>query len=97
MMPNVIAPAATCRQIITYCLFLVPVSFAPLVFAGSGLVYAAIVAVLNGILIVHAAALYGLRDGPEADRSKAAMALFGFSILYMFVFFVVMLAQALTK
>lgn len=97
MMPNVIGPAATCRQIIAYCLLLVPVSFAPLVLAGSGLVYAAIIAMLDGLLIGRAVALYGLRDGAEADRSKAAMALFGFSILYMFVFFVVMLAQTLTK
>jgi protoheme IX farnesyltransferase len=97
MMPNVIGPAATCRQILAYCLLLVPVSFAPLVFAETEFAYAVIVAVLDGLLIRRAVTLYRLRDGSEARRSKAAMALFGFSILYVFVFFVAMLVRALTR
>lgn len=96
MLPNVVGPEATCRQIIAYCALLVPVSFAPFLIAGSSLVYAAVVAVLDAVLISRAVTLYRLRGGPEAARSRSAMALFGFSILYVFVLFVAMLAQAFT-
>ncbi len=97
MLPNSVGPAATCRQIIVYSVLLVPVSFAPLLLAGSGAISAAVVAVLDVLLISRAFKLYALRCGPEPQRSNAAMALFGFSILYMFAIFVVMLLQALAR
>ncbi len=96
MMPNVVGPEATCRQIMAYCVLLVPVSFAPFLIAGSSVVYAAVVAAFDAVLISRAVTLCRLRHGPEAQRSKSAMALFSFSILYMFVLFVAVLAQALT-
>ncbi len=49
------------------------------------------------MLVWRAAALYRLRNGLEAERRKAAMALFGFSILYMFVLFAAMLGEALAR
>lgn len=93
MLPNVVGPEATCRQIIAYCALLVPVSF---VIAGSSPAYVAVVAVLDAMLISRALTLYRLRRGPEEARGKLAMTLFGFSILYMFLLFVAMLAQAFT-
>ena len=54
---------------------------------------------MSGILtkFLHADAIYRLRDGDESARRKAAMALFGFSILYLFVLFAAMLAEAMLR
>ena len=60
---------------------------------GVGLLYASIAAACDAVLLQRAFALYRLRDGEELPRRKAAMALFGFSILYMFLLFAALLAQ----
>ncbi|MGD0640101.1 MAG: heme o synthase [Roseiarcus sp.] len=97
MMPNVVGPAATCRQIAIYIALLVPVSFAPLAISRLGVVYACVAATLDAVLVWRTVALCRLRNGPEAQQRQAAMKLFGFSILYMFVLFLAMLVQALAK
>ena len=93
MLPNVAGPLATCRQIVGYSLLLVPASLAPLVIPGVGFFYATIAFVCDGTLLWRAFALYRLRDAEEQPRRKAAMAMFGYSILYMFVLFAALLAQ----
>jgi protoheme IX farnesyltransferase len=45
----------------------------------------------------RALALYRLREGDESARRKAAMGLFGFSILYLFVLFAAMLAEVMLR
>ncbi len=95
MMPNVAGAEATCRQILVYSLLLVAASFAPLAIPSLGLVYALVATALDIALIQRATKLYALRKGPELARGKAAMGLFGFSIVYLFVLFVAMLIQAL--
>ena len=97
MLPNVVGPAATCRQIAIYALLLVPASFGPLLIPGVGLLYASVALVCDAVLLQRAFALYRLRDGEELPRRKAAMALFGFSILYMFLLFAALLAQVLLR
>jgi heme o synthase len=97
MLPNVVGPAATCRQIVIYALLLVPASFGPLVIPGVGLLYGAIAAAADAALVWRALALYRLRDGDESARRKAAMALFGLSILYLFVLFAAMLAEVMLR
>jgi protoheme IX farnesyltransferase len=97
MMPNVIGVPATCRQILVYCLLLLPVSFAPLMIAGGSALYALTIAVLDAVLMWRALALYRLRNDAEARPLKAAMALFRFSILYMLLLFVALLVQAVTQ
>ena len=47
----------------------------------------------DAVLLWRALALYRVRDGDESERRKAAMALFGFSILYLFILFAAMLAE----
>src|SRR5208337_442689 len=79
MLPNVVGPAATCRQIVIYALLLIPASFGPLVIPGVGLLYGAIAAAAGAALVWRALALYRLREGDESARRKAAMALFGLS------------------
>ena len=97
MLPNVVGPAATCRQIVIYALLLVPASFGPLAIPGVGLLYGAIAAACDAVLVWRAFALYRLREAEESPRRKAAMALFAFSILYMFVLFAALLAQVLVR
>ena len=97
MLPNVVGPAATCRQIVIYALLLIPASFGPLLIPGVGLLYGAIAAAADGALVWRALALYRLRNGDELARRKAAMALFGLSILYLFVLFAAMLAEVMLR
>ncbi len=97
MMPNVVGASKTCRQIAIYIALLVPVSFAPLTISRLGVVYACVAAAFDAVLVWRGAALCRLRNGPEAEQRQAAMRLFRFSILYMFVLFAAMLGQALAK
>ncbi len=97
MLPNVVGRVETCRQIVIYVLLLVPASFGPLAIPGVGFPYGAVAAVCNAILLRRAFALYRLRDVEEAPRRKAAMALFGYSILYMFLLFSALLAQVVLR
>ena len=97
MLPNVAGAAATCRQILVYSLLLVPASLGPLVIPGVGLFYATIAIAADAALVSRAVILYRLRAGEESSRRKAAMAMFGFSILYLFVLFAAMLAQVMLR
>jgi protoheme IX farnesyltransferase len=97
MLPNVAGHVETCRQIVIYALLLVAASFGPLAIPGVGLLYGAVAAACDAILLWRAFALYRLRDAEESPRRKAAMALFGYSILYMFLLFAALLAQVLLR
>ena len=97
MLPNVVGPVKTCRQIVAYSVLLVPASLGPLVIPGVGLLYGAVAVAADAALLWRALALYRLRDGDESARRKAAMALFGFSILYLFILFAAMLAEAMLR
>ena len=95
MLPNVVGPAATCRQILAYSVLLVISSFGALLIPGIGLLYAAVAAVAGAVFLAKAVALYRLREADEPARRKAAMGLFGYSIFYMFLVFAALLAQGL--
>jgi protoheme IX farnesyltransferase len=95
MLPNVAGPQETCRKIVLYSLLLVGASFLPLVIPRLGAVYAIAASALGAAFLWRARKLYRLRNGPEGARDKAALDLFGFSILYLFALFAVMLAEAL--
>ncbi len=92
MMPVVAGRASTKRQMLAYTLILVPVSLTPSLLGGAGLVYAAGAAVLG--LMFIASAVRVLRE-PEGSEDRAAKAMFGFSILYLFLLFAVLLADVL--
>ena len=92
MMPVVAGRASTKRQMLAYTLILVPVSLTPALLGGAGLVYAAGAAVLG--LMFIASAIRVLRE-PEGAEDRAAKAMFGFSILYLFLLFAVLLADVL--
>jgi heme o synthase len=97
MLPNVVGPRETCRQIAIYVALLAPASFGPLLIPGVGLLYMGVAFACNAVLIWRTFALFRLRNGEEAARRKAAMALFGYSILYTFLLFAALLAEVVLR
>ena len=97
MLPNVVGPVKTCRQIVAYSVLLVPASLGPLAIPGVGLLYGAVAVAADAALLWRALALYRLREGDESARRKAAMGLFGYSILYLFILFAAMLAEVMLR
>ncbi len=97
MLPNVVGPVETCRQIVIYTLLLVPASFGALAIPGVGWFYGVLAAACNAVLLWRVFALYRLRDGEESPLRKAAMALFGYTILYMFLIYAALLAQVIAR
>jgi heme o synthase len=97
MLPNVAGHVATCRQILAYAILVAVASYGPLAIPGVGLLYGAVATACNVVFLWRAFALYRLREADEAPRRKAAMALFGFSILYMFLLFATLLAQVFLR
>jgi protoheme IX farnesyltransferase len=91
MLPNVAGPAATRRQIVAYTLVLAPVAVLPALMGFGGLIYLS-VSVLSGLAMI-ALAFRVLRVTEGEPANKAAYALFGFSILYLFLLFAVLLAE----
>lgn len=92
MMPVVAGRSSTKRQMLAYTILLVPVSLTPYFLGAAGLVYA-VGAALLGLAFI-ASAVRVLRE-PDAAEDKAARAMFGFSILYLFLIFALLLADVL--
>jgi heme o synthase len=91
MLPNVAGPAATRRQIVAYTLVLAPVAVLPALMGFGGLIYL-IVSVVTGLAMIGLS-LRVLKVTTGEAANKAAYALFGFSILYLFLLFAVLLAE----
>ncbi len=91
MMPNVAGDASTRRQILAYSLLLAPVGLSPYLFGFAGPAYGIAAALLGAEFVRRAVVLH--RRG-EADRHRAAKALFAFSIAYLFALFAVLLGEA---
>ncbi|KAA2234108.1 heme o synthase [Salinarimonas soli] len=92
MLPNVAGPDATRLQIWLYTLVLVPVGVLPAVLGFGGAAYA-VVSVVSGLgMLALAWRVYRVRTGDAA--MKSAQQLFGFSILYLFLLFAVLLAES---
>ena len=87
MLPVVAGAAETRRQIMLYSVALVLASLLPALLALTGPVYGAGAAVLGALFLVRAARVWR-----GADES-AARSLFGFSILYLFLLFAVLLIE----
>lgn len=93
MLPVTAGPDETRRQILLYTLFLVPLAASPVAFGYAGLAYGAVAIGLGAMMIRLAVRVYRRREGEEAVR--AAKALFGFSILYLFSLFATLLGEAI--
>jgi heme o synthase len=91
MLPVVAGEDETRRQILFYSLLLVPVGAAPWLFGYVGPMFG-VTAVVAGLLMVWLA--WRVREpGDNRSRQRAAMQLFAFSILYLFVLFAVLLVD----
>lgn len=91
MLPNVAGPDATRLQILLYTLVLVPLALVPTALGFGGIAYTAVAAVSGAGMVGLAVKVYRRRTEPGADR--AAMELFGFSILYLLLLFAALLAE----
>jgi protoheme IX farnesyltransferase len=91
MLPVVAGEAATKRQMLLYTLLLLPVALAPWALGIAGLVYGACAALLG--LAFVGLALRVLREDGAGTGHRAAKQMFGFSILYLFLLFALLMVD----
>ncbi|KQT90606.1 heme o synthase [Methylobacterium sp. Leaf466] len=91
MMPNVAGPASTRRQIVGYSLLLFPVGLAPVALGFGGLLYG-ITGLVGGLGMI-AFSVHVMRNREGEAEKRAALGMFGFSILYLFLLFSALLAE----
>ncbi len=91
MLPVVAGDRETRRQIVLYSWLLAPVGVLPYLFGYASIAYG-VIALVGGVLFVRSA--LRLRNAEAgAATEKAAKSLFGFSILYLFLLFAVLLVE----
>ena len=91
MMPNVKGADRTRLEIVLYSLVLAPVGVLPWIMGFASVVYG-VLAIIGGLgMVALAVRVYRIREGATAN--KTAMQLFGFSILYLFVLFAVIVVE----
>ncbi|MEQ8164627.1 MAG: heme o synthase [Alphaproteobacteria bacterium] len=91
MMPVVAGPGETRRQIFLYAALLVPVTLAPYWLGALGPLYAVGAGALGAVFVALALRVLLTRD------DRPARQLFGFSILYLFALFALMLVDGLVS
>ncbi len=91
MLPVVAGHAVTRRRIFIYTLILAPVGMLPFFMGFASPVYGVISAVLGAVFIWRAVDVLRMKDDDKA--MKPAKALFGFSLLYLFLLFAALLAE----
>jgi len=91
MLPVVAGPDATRLQILLYTIVLVAVAAAPWALGYFDAVYGVSSLVLGGWMLWLAINVYRRREGAPALR--AARQLFGFSLLYLFALFAILLLE----
>ena len=91
MLPVVAGPDETRRQILISTLILIPITFLPNLTGTTGIVYAAANAVLSVMFLFHTIRVYRTREGEAAEL--ACKKLFGFSTLWLFVVFALILIE----
>lgn len=92
MLPVVAGASETRRQILLYTLLLVPLAMSPFFLGMAGLAYGVVSGVTGALMLLLAVQVYRRREGAPAEI--AARRLFGFSILYLFLLFAVLLVEA---
>jgi protoheme IX farnesyltransferase len=91
MLPVVAGLRETRRQILIYSFLLVPLAVTPVLIGLGGIAYAVASVSLGAVFLALAIRVWRITEGREADT--AARQLFGFSILYLFLLFAVLLAE----
>jgi protoheme IX farnesyltransferase len=90
MLPVTAGIPATKRQILIYTVLLIAVSLTPL-WAGAGLIYGISASVLGANFLRHAIRVQ------RSSEPRDAMRMFGFSILYLFILFALLVADHLLR
>jgi protoheme IX farnesyltransferase len=91
MLPNVHGPDATRRQILLYTLLLAPVGVLPAVTGFGGMLYLGVSVITGAWMLLLALRVHRRREGDAA--AKACWSLFGFSIVYLFGLFAVLIIE----
>ncbi len=91
MLPVVAGDAATRRQILLYTLILAPLGVAPWFLGYAGLAYGIVALAAGAAMIVLALRVRAERQGHTASKQ-----LFGFSILYLFLLFAMLLVDRMS-
>jgi protoheme IX farnesyltransferase len=91
MLPNVAGRAETRKQILIYALACMPAAALPALTGVAGPVYALGAAILTGVFVWRAFDLY--RRGEGDVENRAAKKLFGFSIIWLFALFALILVE----
>ncbi len=89
MLPVVAGRAATKRQIMAYSLLLAPLGVLPALLGTAGAVYGVVAAVMGAFFVLLAGAV--LRSPADQGGDRVARQLFGYSILYLFVLFTLLI------
>jgi protoheme IX farnesyltransferase len=87
MLPVVAGAAETRKQILIYSLILAPIGMSPWLMGYAGLAYGVVSTLAGAGMVALAFRLW------RTPSLKIARQLFGFSILYLFVLFAVLLAE----
>ena len=95
MLPVVAGGGETRRQILIYSALLAPLGVMPAFIGLGGIAYLVTAVALGAVFLALAVKVYRVREGREADH--AAKELFGFSLLYLFALFAVILVEQLAR
>ena len=91
MLPVVAGGQKTRRQILVYCVILLPIAVAPYLFGYASLAYGLTATASGALMLALALRLRAVGDGPSGEQ--AAKHLFAFSILYLFLVFAALLVE----
>ena len=92
MLPVVAGEAETRRQILIYSVILLVVSLVPWWIGGTGWLYGGAALLLSGAFLLLSLPV-AMRRAEEGDRMKPEKRLFGYSVLYLFALFAVLVAD----
>lgn len=92
MLPVVAGEQATRRQIFIYTLLLIPVAVAPWLIGGTGFIYG-VAALALSLAFLALSVPVAFRQTQENDSMRPEKRLFGFSILYLFAIFAVLVVD----
>ncbi len=95
MLPVVAGLTETRRQIVIYSALLVPLALAPVATGLGGIAYGLTAIALGAVFMALALKVWRDTEGEAADR--AAKQLFGFSIVYLFALFAVLLVEHVVR
>jgi protoheme IX farnesyltransferase len=95
MLPVVAGAEETRRQILLYSLSLVPIGAAPWLLGYADAIYGVTALLAGGAMVVLAWRLWA--EGAGLRAAQHAKRLFGFSILYLFVLFAVLLIEGVVS